>query len=158
MGSVIKVRVKNLFPYPFIITGLVIILLGLVLFNFHPFTSIFIFLMGLCIVFARDGLEIDKDHKIIREFSSLFGIKNYKKITYNRLDEIVIKEKILNPTLEREYGGVFSFLTYPSFSAFLILGNGEEVWLRSDRSIEKLKIKIRPLAELLELDFREEKE
>lgn len=125
----------RIFPFQFIILGVVIIFAGLVLLVENWWAAGLI-VLGLFILTAYNGTEIDLKEKIFREYNSFFYYKSGEKETFNSIDQIYI-------TTSRVSQEIYTKITTTStirsvvYNVYIVFNGDHKVHLVSKKNKDK---------------------
>lgn len=149
----IDIRFGLLFPWQFILVGVAFIAVGVGLLMTNLLLSVIFFVLGLVMLTAFSGTEIDFEAKTYREYNSFLMIKTGKVETFDAIERIFL-------TKSNESQKVYTAHTLHSatfkkevYNAFLKFSNGEKVHLFRSKNKSALLKKLNNLLELPGLEW-----
>jgi|SRR5690606_731817 hypothetical protein len=95
-NDIVDIRAGMLFPFPFRIFGAVFILTGLLMTAIEPVPSVLLMLVGLGVVTAYEGTEIDTSRNTFREYYSFLMIRNGARKSFVGIDRVFICASSMN--------------------------------------------------------------
>jgi hypothetical protein len=151
MKHLIEFDAGKLLPFHFILAGTILLFFGVVALLYSPFAGILFGLLGLLILTAKRGVDIDFAKKIYREYHSFYWIKTGKWSPFNSVVKLYI-----NPVkMSQRMSNLASSSTIHSneYKAYLKFNNEDKVYLLSGKKIKVLEEKLTPLAASLGLSI-----
>src|SRR5690554_5280821 len=85
-NNIVDIRAGMLFPFPFRVLGVLFILTGIVTTAIEPILSVFLVIVGIGVVSAYEGTEIDAANNTFREYYSFLMVRRGSRRSYARID------------------------------------------------------------------------
>lgn len=147
-NNTIDIKAGKLFPFHFLILGGILLFAGVIVAANYPIATAILVPLGLLIVTAYEGTEIDAGARTFREYNSFLFIKSGKKIKYKTLEGILIhkakvSQKIFSPRTMNS-----STFTHVEYNAYLKTDR-EKIFLMSGKNKMKLLEKVQSIAGVL---------
>ncbi|HYF68418.1 MAG TPA: hypothetical protein VD884_09785 [Ohtaekwangia sp.] len=146
-----KIDINNgrLFPFHFLILGVIFIFIGFPLLTTHLIGGLSFLLAGVFILTAREGVEINTNLKTLKEYNAYFFIKTGEVENYDAIERIFINA---NKVAQKMYtahtlnSSTFSDVVY---SAFLKFDTGTKVLIQRNKNKEMLIKNVQAIASKL---------
>lgn len=144
----LDVKQESYFPQNFKIFGVILVFGSIMTLAIAPSISavrvivtLLIILLGVSMIFTRYGLKVDPNKKTFTIYTLLFGFKLGKPEPFNFIDKFYINQVTEQSLATTRTGAKFD-LKNKLFKAYIRLDNGEKVHLDTDKSEEKLNIRL----------------
>jgi hypothetical protein len=147
-NNTIDIKAGRLFPFHFLILGGILLFAGMIVAVNYPIATAILVPMGLLIVTAYEGTEIDTGAKTFREYNSFLFIKTGKKEKYRTLEGIFIHRAKISQKMFSPRTMNSSTFTHVEYNAYLKTDR-EKIFLMSGRNKMKLLKRVRGLADAL---------
>ena len=147
-----KLDIKNGFLFPWYFHFLAFIMVGVAipLFTDRTILAIILLLLGVLIISAHSGVEIDGAKKVYKEYMSLLMIKRGKEIKYETVERLYINKSRSRHQMYTSHTGHSSTFVTESYDAYIRFENGAKVYLMSKRNKEKLKTRLQKVSFLFD--------
>ena len=133
MSDKIDVKFGSLFPWPFRLIAVIVLLVGLSLILEKTFLSIGMMLIGGFILSGSEGTEINRAEKSYLDYKSFFFMKNGDKKKYSDIEKIFVSTSKTKQQLYTAHTTHSSTFENLEFNGFLKLNNGEKIQLLRKR-------------------------
>ncbi len=140
---------EKLFPFQFQILGLVLIVAGIGLIIIHILLSITLVLIGVTVLTAYAGVEVDRSKGTYREYNSFLFIKNGKYKRYEGIEKIFINSQKVSQKIYTPHTLSSSTFNNMEYNAYLKFDDGTKIYLTCDKNKNTLMDKLKKPAELL---------
>jgi hypothetical protein len=125
--------------------GILLFIIGLVVFLKMVILSIFLMLIGLLIVLSNSGLKLDFEKSTFQEYNSFLFLKTGEKEHFNKIDllyinKINISQQMNSPTMAQTHT-----TKYVQFAAYIKFDNGEKIHVLTEKDKVKLVLKLEPI-------------
>ena len=148
MTKTIDIKAGRLFPFHFLILGGILLLAGVIVAVNYPIASAILLPLGLLIVTAYEGTEIDTSARTFREYNCFLFIKSGKRITYKSLEGVFIHKAKVTQKMFSPRTMNSSTFTHVEYNAYLKTDR-EKIFLMSGRNKMRLLKKVQSIAALL---------
>ena len=146
--NTIDIKAGKLFPFHFFILGCILLFAGAIVAVNYPIATAILVPLGLLIVTAYQGTEIDTGAKTFREYNSFLFIKSGKKIKYKTLEGVFIHRAKISQKMFTPRTMNSSTFTHVEYNAYLKTDR-EKIFLTSGRNKMKLLERVRSIAAAL---------
>jgi|SRR5687768_10323487 len=147
-NNTIDIKAGKLFPFHFLILGGILLFAGVIVAANYPIATAILVPLGLLIVTAYEGTEIDAGARTFREYNSFLFIKSGKKIKYKTLEGIFIHKAKVSQKMFSPRTMNSSTFTHVEYNAYLKTDR-EKIFLMSGKNKMKLLEKVRSIAGVL---------
>lgn len=147
-NNTIDIKAGKLFPFHFLILGGILLFAGAIVAVNYPIATAILVPLGLLIVTAYQGTEIDPGAKTFREYNSFLFIKSGKKIKYETLEGVFIHRAKISQKMFTPRTMNSSTFTHVEYNAYLKTDR-EKIFLTSGRNKMKLLERVRSIAAAL---------
>ena len=147
-NNTIDIKAGKLFPFHFLILGCILLFAGAIVAVNYPIATAILVPLGLLIVTAYQGTEIDTGAKTFREYNSFLFIKSGKKIKYKTLEGVFIHRAKISQKMFTPRTMNSSTFTHVEYNAYLKTDR-EKIFLTSGRNKMKLLERVRSIAAAL---------
>lgn len=127
--NTIDVNFGRLFPWQFQLIGGIILFVAVTLIGQRPGVSIFLIVLGLFILSASEGTEINKDKKLIREYKSFFFLKTGQWSPYDGIEKIFINSLRVTQQMHTAHTNKSSIFTDYEYNGYLKFEDGTKIQL-----------------------------
>ena len=141
-------RPENSFRFIFFILGCILLFARAIVAVNYPIATAILVPLGLLIVTAYQGTEIDTGAKTFREYNSFLFIKSGKKIKYKTLEGVFIHRAKISQKMFTPRTMNSSTFTHVEYNAYLKTDR-EKIFLTSGRNKMKLLERVRSIAAAL---------
>lgn len=147
--NIIDVKAGRLFPLQFIILGGIFLFAGIVVVVTYPITAMILIVLGLFIVTAYEGTQIDPFSRTYREYNSfLLFLKSGQTKKYTSLQGIAIHRAKVSQKMFTPRTMNSSIFTHIEYNMYLKTGE-DKIFLMGGRDKVKLLEKARSIAGFL---------
>jgi hypothetical protein len=114
-------------------------------------TLLALILIGVSVLVwsGYSGTEVDVVHKLYREYTSFFGIKQGKHLEFSHVEKIFVNRTKKTQRLYTAHTNHSSVFTNDEYNAFLKFGDGTKILLLTRRNKKKLLLALRKVAAAL---------
>lgn len=147
-NNAIDIKAGKLFPFHFLILGGILLFAGAIVAVTYPIATAILVPLGLLIVTAYEGTEIDTGARTFREYNSFLFIKSGKKVKYKTLEGVFIHRAKISQKMFSPRTMNSSTFTHVEYNAYLKTDR-EKIFLMSGRNKMKLLEKVRSIAAAL---------
>ena len=142
----INVGYGSLFPWPFLLIAIIILIVALPLAIEKPFVATLLIAVSGFILTASEGTVINKESRTYVEYKSFFFIKSGKRKSYSEVEKIFINTSNTTQRLYTAHTTHSSIFSNCEFNAFLKFDNGVKVKLKSKRNKADLMKVLQPIS------------
>lgn len=153
--KIVDVRGALLFPLPFLMLGAGFVLAGLGVLVNHPVIGLILVAVGVLVVTAYEGTEIDPEKRTYREYNALFFLKKGKAKHFDTIEKIYINSGKVSERVYTAHTTSSSVFMNVEYNAYLKLSKGEKVFLFSSRNKNKLMRRAKIIAARLNTEFHD---
>ncbi len=147
-----NIRTGALFPWYFRVIGVILIFTSIIIFIENPALSLFLFILGTFIVISFSGFQIDfKNNTYLAYYSWFHLFKSGKQKNYDGVEKLYINANNVSRKYYTAHTMQSSSFKNVEYDAYIKFDNGEKEYLCSNKKLDKLKHKISPLAEALNI-------
>lgn len=132
--KVFRLVSEKLFPMPFPVLALVLIVGGAALISSFPLVSIVMLLGSILIFTAHAGFEIDREKKEYREFNSFMGIRKSKVHTFQTVNRLLINSDRVTQRYGRQLFKNKKELAYREYNIYLELQGGQRIYVATRKN------------------------
>ena len=129
----IDIRYGSLFPWPFQLIAVIVLIAGLSLIIDRTLVSICLILGSGLILSASEGTEIDRAEKTYRDYKSFFFLKSGSKVPYSGIEKIFINTSKSKQTMHTAHTNKSSIFENIEFNGFLKFDDGTKIQLLQKR-------------------------
>lgn len=148
LKNTIDIKAGRLFPFHFLILGGIFLFAALVVVVSHPIIAGILALLGLFIITAYEGTEIDPHSKTYREYHSFLFLKSGKRVNFNSVEGVFIHKAKVSQKLFTAHTMNSSTFTHVEYHAYLKLDH-EKIFLTRGKDKKKVVEKARSIASSL---------
>lgn len=143
-----KIDINNgrLFPFHFLILGVIFIFIGFPLITNHLIGGLILLVAGIFILTAREGVEINTGEKTIREYNAYFFIKTGEPERYQEIERIFINANKVTQKMYTAHTLNSSTFSDVVYSAFLKFDTGTKVLIQRNKNKATLIKNIQAIA------------
>jgi len=149
MNDKIDVKFGSLFPWPFRLIAVVVLVVGLSLVLEKTLLSIGLALISVFILSGSEGTEINKAEKSYLDYKSFFFIKSGSRKKYGDIEKIFVSTSKMRQELYTVHTNRSSIYESLEFNGFLKFNNGEKVQLLRKRKKSDLIKELKKVATFL---------
>ena len=128
-GNRIDIKTGLLFPTPFLVLGMAILIAGVFVLPGYPVTAAILLVIAAFVLTSYEGTEINPVDRTIREYYAFFFVKTGKAITYDTIHGISIHSAKISQrmfTAHTTRSSTFSHITY---NAYLKYDDDQKIFL-----------------------------
>jgi hypothetical protein len=155
MSDKIDVKFGSLFPWPFRLIAVIVLLVGLSLILEKTFLSIGMMLIGGFILSGSEGTEINRTEKSYLDYKSFFFMKSGDKKKYSDIEKIFVSTSKTKQQLHTVHTNHSSIFENVEFNGFLKFSNGEKVQLLRKRKRSDLLKELKKVATFLNVTIED---
>lgn len=145
----INIRYGSLFPWPFQLIAVIVLIVGLSLVISRPVPAVGLILFSVLILSGSEGTEIDKAEKTYRDYKSFFFLKSGSKERYTGIEKIFINTSKSKQTVHTAHTNKSSIFENIEFNGFLKFDDGTKIQLLQKRKKEDLLRALNRIASFL---------
>jgi hypothetical protein len=149
MSDKIDVKFGSLFPWPFRLIAVIVLLVGLSLILEKTFLSIGLILVAGFILSGSEGTEINRTEKSYLEYKSFFFMKSGSRKNYGDIEKIFVSTSKMRQEFYTVHTNRSSIFETLEFNGFLKFNNGEKVQLLRKRKKSDLIKELKKVATFL---------
>lgn len=150
----IDIKSGPLFPWHFRFVGLILLVSSLPLFISNLLLALLLLVVGLAIVSAYEGTEIDSALKVYREYTSFFLlIKAGKFERYVDVEKVFITKSTESQQMYTAHTTQSSTFENVVYNAYVKFSTGEKIHLLREKYKDKLIKKLKTLSESLQVEI-----
>lgn len=138
----LDIRLGFQFPWTFRFVGALLVFSALVLFQQNFWWSIMLFVIGVVIITAYEGTDIDVVNKVYREYNSILFIKVGKFKAYDSIEKLYVNKKTISQRMYSAHTSKSATFSNDVFSGYLKFTSGDKILLSNQKSKEKLLKKL----------------
>lgn len=150
----IDLKSGSLLPWHFRFVGLLLLIIAAAVVMSKLLLALILLVVGLTMISAIEGTEIDTGKKVYREYTQFFFfLKTGKMEKYESVERIFIiksKESQQLYTAHTTHSSTFEKVVY---NAYLKFSNGEKVHLLKGKNKDALLKKLIPVCDTLDSDL-----
>jgi len=148
---IIDIRIGQYFSGMVLFFGGVLAFAGLMIIFNYPITGLVLILAGVVIFTTHNRLQVDLDKKTYHDYVWILGLKNGDKGTFDRIEYLFIKRSKVSQTMN----SLVSSATIHKyvFDAYLKFSEKKKIYLMTKESKETLTRKLKPIAAALNVDI-----
>lgn len=139
----------RLFPFHFMVLGVIFFIAGGALFSSHPVISIILMVIAAIILSSYSGTQIIPSSKTYREYNSFLFIKNGQSKKYDGIEKIFINSGKVSQKVYTAHTLNSSTFKHVEYNAYLKFTNGTKIFLASDKNKIRLVNKVNAIARKL---------
>ena len=128
-SPVLSIRFGSLLPWAFHFMAVIGLLLGFMNAIQHPWMAIILAVVGLFVLTASEGTEIDLQNKKFREYTSVYFMKTGEWVSFDSIEKIYINKNKVRQKVTPSRTGFTTTFTFSQFSAYLKFNEEETVEL-----------------------------
>lgn len=143
----IDIKQEYFFPIMFRLFGGILILSGLLVFMTKPHSVVnyliilLLIIVGVVMILLRYGLTIDSENKTYRIYTTVFGLRFGKDHAFNYIEKYYINAVDIS-TMMTTRSGLTHDIKKSVFKAYMKLDNGEKIHVDTDRSKDRLEVRV----------------
>src|SRR5690606_1345168 len=130
-NDIVDIRAGMLFPFPFRVFGAIFILTGVVMMLIEPIPSVLLIIIGIGVVTAYEGDEIDPAHNTFSEYYSFLTIRKGSRRTFSRIEKLFIHSSALRERIPMATFWWSHKLDRVDYNAYVKFSEGTRVFLFS---------------------------
>ena len=153
--QIVDIRGAMLFPFPFLVLGAGFVLAGLGVMMNHPIVALVLIAVGVSVVTAYEGTEIDLGKHTYREYNAILFLKKGKPKAYEGIEKIYVNSGKVTQRVYTAHTTSSSIFSNMEFNAYVKLGSSEKVFLFSGRNKSKIVRRAKAIAGMLNTAFQD---
>lgn len=153
--NIVDVTFGRLFPWQFQFLGGIILFVAIIIIAERLGVSIFLMLLGLFILSASEGTEINKEKKIFREYKSFFFLKSGRWEPFDGIEKIFINASKKKQQMHTAHTNKSSIFIEEEFNGFLKFDNGTKIQLLRKRNKPSLLKSLKNISTLLQVPLED---
>ena len=127
--DIADINFGRLFPWQFRLVGGIIVFVALVVVSDNPGVAIILFLLGLFVLSASEGTEINKETKMFREYKSFFLVKSGRWSSYTGIEKIFVNSVRVTQQMHTAHTNKSSIFTDYEYNGYLKFDDGTKIQL-----------------------------
>lgn len=135
-----------LFPFHFLLLAAIFFIAGLGIIMSHPYVSGILILFAAVIVTAYEGTEIDPSSGSYREYNAFLFIKKGKRKRYGSIESIFVNAGKVSQKIYTAHTTSSSTFSSVEYNAYLKFGDGNKIFLFSDKNRRRLMRRLQHVA------------
>lgn len=151
----LDIRSGLLFPFPFLMLGSGFILAGVGIIASHPLLSLLLVPVGLLIVTAFEGTEINVHERSYREYVSYFYLKRGTTKKFNNIEKIYINAGNVSQRMYTAHTTSSSIFTNTEYRVYIKFDGGEKVFLFSGKNRNDILRRSKKIAQSLNTSLQD---
>jgi len=152
--QIVDIRGAMLFPFPFLLLGAGFILAGLGVMINHPLIALILIGVGVSVVTAYEGTEIDLANHTWREYNAILFLKKGKPRRYEVIEKLYINSGKVSQRVYTAHTTSSTTFSNTEYNAYLKI-DSEKVFLFSGRNKKKMVRRGRAIAGMLHTAFQD---
>ena len=145
----IDIKYGNLFPWPFRLIAVLIVIAGLSLIIDRTLLSIFLMAVGGFVLSGVEGTEIDQADKSYRDYKSFFFLKSGSKVRYSGIEKCFVNTSKTKQKMHTAHTTKSLTIEDMVFNGFLKFDDGTKIKLLQKRTKEDLMRALEKIAKAL---------
>lgn len=146
-------RFGVLFPWTFRFLGALAAIGALFLLLDLSWPGIPLLIIGLVVVFANEGAEIDHQKKVYREYTSFLLLKTGRWIPYDSIEKVYINRKLESLKMYTAHTSKSATFKHEVYDAYLKFSSGERILLLSKKNKDALLMRLQPFIQSLQIQI-----
>lgn len=140
-------------PWQFRFVGLLMLMLAVGLFQSYMWVALAVAVLGLLIITAYEGTEVDVEKKVFREYTSFFTVKTGKFEPYSHIEKVFIIKSKESQQMYTAHTTTSSVFKYEKYNAYLKFSTGDKILLLTEKNKDVLVKKLKHLSTLLHVEI-----
>lgn len=148
-SNVVDVRGALLFPLPFLMLGAGFVLAGIGVVVSYAIVGLILIVVGIMMVTAYEGTEIDPDRHLYREYNAFLFLKTGKRKSFEGIEKVYVNSGKVSQRMYSAHTSSSSVFHNVEYNAYLKLSSGEKIFLFTDRNKNRMLRRTKRIAESL---------
>lgn len=154
-SNVINIRGARLFPFPFLVLGAGFILAGIGVVISYTIVGLVLASVGILMVTAYEGTEIDLAGRTYREYNSFLFLKSGKAKSFDEVEKIFINSGKVSQRVYTAHTTSSSVFLNVEYNAYLKFRSGEKIFLFSERNKNRMLRRAKQIAASLNTELQD---
>lgn len=154
-SQIVDIRGAMLFPFPFLMLGAGFIMAGIGVMINHPIIALILIGVGVLVVTAYEGTEIDPANHTYREYNAILFLKKGKTKRYDRIEKIYVNSGKVSRRVYTAHTTSSSIFYNMEYNAYMKLTSSEKVFLFSGRNKNQIVRRAQAIADMLNTAFQD---
>jgi hypothetical protein len=146
----IDIRFGSLFPWPFQLVAVLVLLVALSLIAEKTFISFGLILISGFVLSGYEGTEIDKGEKSYRDYKSFFFFKSGSKVKFTAIEKIFVSTSKTRQRLHTAHTNKHSIYDNIEYNGLLKFSDGTKIQLLQKRNKAELIKALENIAKILD--------
>ena len=125
--------------------GILLVIIGLVIFYKIMALSIILILIGLVIAFSNSGVIINLENNTFQEYNSFFFFKTGENERFDKIDLLYINKNNKSQQMNSPRMTQTHVMKYVQYDAYIKFDNGDKLHLLTEKDKAKLFSKLEPV-------------
>jgi hypothetical protein len=153
--NIVDVNFGRLFPWQFQFVGGIILFVAIALSGESLGVSIFLILLGLFILSASEGTEINRETKMVREYKSFFFLKTGQWSPYEGIEKIFVNSSRVTQQMHTAHTNKSSVFTDYEYNGYLKFDDGTKMQLLRKKNKVSLLQSLKSISTFLQVPLED---